>query len=49
MFRPAQDRSGLKQRLGLPLDRPVLFVMRRLVPRMGLDVLLQAWARLRPG
>ncbi|MCM3878418.1 MAG: glycosyltransferase family 4 protein [Thermoanaerobaculia bacterium] len=45
-FRPAADRRALLLRLGLPADRPVLFTLRRLVPRMGVDLLLGACARL---
>jgi glycosyltransferase involved in cell wall biosynthesis len=45
-FAPSEDRDALKATLGWPLDRPVLFTLRRLVPRMGLDLLLKACARL---
>jgi glycosyltransferase involved in cell wall biosynthesis len=45
-FAPSEDRDELKGNLGWPLDRPVLFTLRRLVPRMGLDLLLKACARL---
>lgn len=45
-FRPAADRRALLLRLGLPADRPVFFTLRRLVPRMGVDLLLGACARL---
>jgi glycosyltransferase involved in cell wall biosynthesis len=43
------DRAGARQRAGAG-DCPFLAVcVRRLVPRMGLDVLLEAWARALPG
>ncbi|MBK9063693.1 MAG: glycosyltransferase family 4 protein [Acidobacteria bacterium] len=45
-FRPAADRATLLRQLGLPADRPVLFTLRRLVPRMGVDLLLGACGRL---
>lgn len=45
-FRPPVDRQAVRRRLGLPLDRPVLFTLRNLEPRMGLDRLLEAMARL---
>jgi glycosyltransferase involved in cell wall biosynthesis/SAM-dependent methyltransferase len=49
-FRPPADRPALRRRLGLPLERPVLFTLRNLEPRMGLDRLVEALARLRrPG
>jgi glycosyltransferase involved in cell wall biosynthesis len=40
-FQPG-DRATARERLGLPLDRRVLVTVRRLVPRMGIDVLLDA-------
>lgn len=44
-FSPA-DRAGARARLDLPLDGWVGVTARRLVPRMGVDVLLEAWAAL---
>ena len=41
-FRVAENRAALKQELGWPSDSPVLFTLRRLVPRMGLDRLVRA-------
>jgi glycosyltransferase involved in cell wall biosynthesis len=46
-FRPAEDRPAVRESLGLPLDRPVIFTARRLVPRMGLENLLEAVAQVR--
>ncbi|MBZ5534088.1 MAG: glycosyltransferase family 4 protein [Acidobacteriia bacterium] len=46
-FRIIEDRDAAKKSLGWPLDVPVLFTLRRLVPRMGLDRLLRAVRRLR--
>ncbi len=45
-FRPAADREALRRRLDLPKDRPVLFTLRNLEARMGLDLLIRAMARL---
>lgn len=45
-FRPVIDRAALKRSLGWPEGR-VLFTLRRLVPRMGLDRLLRAFAEVR--
>ncbi len=45
-FRPVSDRDALKRELGLPPRRPVLFTVRNLVARMGLDNLLEAMARV---
>lgn len=49
-FAPADDaaaRAAIRRRLGLPDDgRPLLLSVRRLVPRMGLEDLLEAAARL---
>lgn len=41
-FRVIQDREAAKYQLGWPRDVPILFTLRRLVPRMGLDRLLYA-------
>ena len=43
-FRPADDRAAVRRSLGLPDDRQVLFTARRLVPRMGLENLVDAFA-----
>src|SRR5664280_2667924 len=40
------DREGARTRLGLGGQTRIVFAARRLVPRMGLDVLLDAWSRL---
>ncbi len=45
-FQPTSDRGRVRRELGLPLDRTVLLSVRNLVPRMGLDQLLQAMAML---
>lgn len=44
-FKPSDDRVALKRKLGWPEGR-VLFTLRRLVPRMGLDRLIGAFASL---
>jgi glycosyltransferase involved in cell wall biosynthesis len=46
-FHPAASRGAAKAELEWPADRPVLFCIRRFVPRMGLDRLLDAAAILR--
>jgi glycosyltransferase involved in cell wall biosynthesis len=43
-FAPAPDRAALRAALGLG-PGPVAFTMRRLVRRMGLEVLVAAWAK----
>ncbi|MBI3628098.1 MAG: glycosyltransferase family 4 protein [Candidatus Rokubacteria bacterium] len=45
-FRPTADRRAARRSLGLPDDRTLLFTVRRLVPRMGLEGLLHALAAL---
>ena len=45
-FVPVEDRRRAKAQLGWPTDLPILFTLRRLVPRMGLDRLLDASHRL---
>lgn len=48
-FKPASQSVAIqaRQRLNWPTDKPVLFVLRRLEARMGLDRLLYAIAQLR--
>ena len=41
-FHPATDRASIRRQLGLPTDRMVLFTVRNLGPRMGLENLLHA-------
>ncbi|HEX2112355.1 MAG TPA: glycosyltransferase family 4 protein [Gaiellaceae bacterium] len=45
-FRPAESVSAARAGLGLSADAWVAFSPRRLVPRTGIDVLLDAWPRL---
>ncbi len=45
-FHPAADPSNVRRRLKLPFDKVVLFTVRNLVPRMGLENLVQALAGL---
>ena len=46
-FTLPQDKDGIRQRLGLPLDKPVFLCVRRLVARMGLENLVEAASCLR--
>lgn len=43
-FTPAMNRRELRAALNLPVDRTLLFTVRNLVPRMGLENLLDAMA-----
>lgn len=45
-FVPLENRDQAKGQLGWPVDLPVLFTLRRLAPRMGLDRLLHACQRV---
>ena len=49
-LRPLDDaaRRAARARLGLPLDAPVVVSVSRLVPRKGMDVLVDAAAALEP-
>ena len=40
------DKEAARARLGLPADGSVVVTVRRLVPRMGLDVMVEAWAKV---
>ena len=46
-FHPSDDRLEVRSSLGLPLDKTILFTVRNLVPRMGLETLLHAIAELK--
>jgi len=46
-FHVGTSKATARRQLGWPEDVPVFFTLRRLVGRMGLDVLLRATARLR--
>jgi len=48
-FTIVADRQTAKRELGWPTDVPVLFTLRRLVPRMGLERLLRATQKLLSG
>lgn len=43
---PGISRSEARQRLGWPTDRPILISIRRLVKRVGIDVLIEATQQL---
>jgi glycosyltransferase involved in cell wall biosynthesis len=47
-FKPHPDRRALRRALGIDESSLVLLTVRRLVPRMGLDNLLEAVALLKP-
>lgn len=43
-FKPCFDKQALRARMNLPTDRIILFTVRNLVPRMGLENLIKAFA-----
>jgi len=47
LFRPAPDRAAVRRRLGLEETQTILFTLRRLVPRNGVDRILDCAGRLR--
>jgi glycosyltransferase involved in cell wall biosynthesis len=48
-FDIAETREDARRRLGWPTDRPIVFCVRRLVRRMGLENLVEAATLLRAG
>lgn len=46
-FQNTLSRTQAREKIGFPIDRPILFTPRRLVQRMGIDKLLEALARVR--
>lgn len=47
-FQPNLSREQAREQLNWPQDRMILFTPRRLVHRMGIDVLLTALAKIKP-
>ncbi|WP_217594909.1 glycosyltransferase family 4 protein [Cohnella sp. GbtcB17] len=47
-FKPAVDREGVRKELGIAENDRVLFCVRRLVRRMGVDRLIRAFAAIAP-
>ena len=48
-FRPSTEKAKIRTRLGLPEDKFILFTVRNLVPRMGLENLISAFEILQSG
>jgi glycosyltransferase involved in cell wall biosynthesis len=48
-FRPSTDKTQIRARLGLPADKFILFTVRNLVPRMGLENLISAFEIVKNG
>lgn len=46
-FRPSVTPAEARQRLGWPADRPIVFTLRRLVRRMGLEAAIAAVAEIK--
>ena len=46
-FEGVPDRAVARERLGWPRDRPIVFAVRRLVRRMGLEDLIEAMVEVR--
>ncbi|OGL41078.1 MAG: hypothetical protein A2161_08230 [Candidatus Schekmanbacteria bacterium RBG_13_48_7] len=45
-FYPPENKYEVRKELGLPTNRPVILTVRRLVPRMGIDILIQSIRRV---
>ena len=45
-FSPAEDKMNIRRALDIPAGKVILFTARNLVPRMGLENLLLAYARV---
>lgn len=45
-FRPAEDKAVIRQQVGLQQDKVIVLTVRNLVPRMGLENLLQGLHRV---
>jgi glycosyltransferase involved in cell wall biosynthesis len=48
-FRPSTEKAEIRSRMGLPEDKFILFTVRNLVPRMGLENLISAFEIVQNG
>jgi glycosyltransferase involved in cell wall biosynthesis len=48
-FRPSSDKARIRARIELPKDKFILFTVRNLVPRMGLENLISAFELVQNG
>jgi glycosyltransferase involved in cell wall biosynthesis len=46
IYSPAVDQAKIRRILDIPVDKVILFTVRNLVPRMGLEILLDAYAKV---
>jgi len=46
-FRPGAGGMRIRGELGIPIDRPVVVCVSRMVPRKGQDMLIRAWPAVR--
>jgi glycosyltransferase involved in cell wall biosynthesis len=46
-FSPATDKNAVREQLNLPHETPILFTVRNLIPRMGLENLICAASRVK--
>ncbi len=46
-FSPAADKNAVREQLKLPCEIPILFTVRNLIPRMGLENLIFATSRVK--
>jgi len=46
-FSPATDKNAIREQLNLPHEIPILFTVRNLIPRMGLENLICATSRVK--
>ncbi len=42
LYRPSEDRAALKKQLGYDQAQPLILAVRRLIPRTGVDLLIEA-------
>src|SRR5690606_20954699 len=47
LFRPDAGGEAVRERFGIPPDRPLVSCVARLTPRKGQDTLISAWRRVR--
>jgi len=46
IYSPAEDKAGLRRKLGLPEERPLVIFVGAVMKRKGVDVLMEAWRKV---
>jgi glycosyltransferase involved in cell wall biosynthesis len=45
---PSSEKPGIREQLGLPVEGPIVLCVSSIVPRKGIDLLIEAWKTILP-